>query len=201
MVGAVVFDLYNTLIYVTEYRRPYTRLFAELGLQPAEIEVAHNIAGTRDFAQFSDYVQKIKPGHGIDLSSYEADFAAERATAAFYPETLAVLEELKSRHIKMGVISNLASPYKRQFYGLKLDYYFKHVLFSCDVGMTKPDKRIFLKMLELLKVNPQDAIMVGDKLEADVNGPRAVGMQAVHLDRESGSPGSITTLEGILQFV
>jgi putative hydrolase of the HAD superfamily len=39
-------------------------------------------------------------------------------------------------------------------------------------------------MLELLDVEPHEAVMVGDLLEDDIEGARAVGMQAVLVDRE-----------------
>jgi putative hydrolase of the HAD superfamily len=50
-------------------------------------------------------------------------------------------------------------------------------------GKTKPHASIFRAMLDLLEVAAGEAAMVGDTLEDDVEGARAVGMQAVLLDR------------------
>ena len=56
-------------------------------------------------------------------------------------------------------------------------------------GKTKPHEAIFLRMLELLDVAAADAAMVGDTIEDDVEGARAVGMTAVLVDRDARHPG------------
>ena len=55
-------------------------------------------------------------------------------------------------------------------------------------GKTKPHESIFRALLELLGVEPGEAVMVGDTIEDDVEGARAVGMRAVLLDREGRYP-------------
>ena len=58
------------------------------------------------------------------------------------------------------------------------------VLTSRSHGKTKPHETIFRRMLELLGVDAAEAVMVGDTLEDDVEGARAVGMRALLVDRE-----------------
>ena len=58
------------------------------------------------------------------------------------------------------------------------------VLTSGAHGKTKPHETIFRRMLELLDVAPDEAVMVGDTVEDDIEGARAVGMQALLVDRE-----------------
>jgi putative hydrolase of the HAD superfamily len=62
------------------------------------------------------------------------------------------------------------------------------VLTSSSHGKTKPHETIFRRMLELLGVEPAEAAMVGDTLEDDVEGARAVGMHALLVDREGRYP-------------
>jgi putative hydrolase of the HAD superfamily len=62
------------------------------------------------------------------------------------------------------------------------------VLTSHAHGKTKPHESIFRALLGLLAVEPEDAVMVGDTIEEDVEGARAVGMHAVLLDREGRYP-------------
>jgi len=50
---------------------------------------------------------------------------------------------------------------------------------SCDIGYMKPHPKIFEHTLEALAIAPQDAVMVGDSLRADVAGAQALGMTAV----------------------
>ena len=55
-------------------------------------------------------------------------------------------------------------------------------------GKTKPDPTIFRAVLELLGAEPSEAAMVGDSLQDDVEGARALGMRAFLLDRENRHP-------------
>ena len=201
-IQAVVFDLYGTLIYLANETKPYAILFANLGLQtPEEVRQARRIALTEDFEDVARLVRRIKSNAQVDFASYQQEVEKERASASLYPETRAVLDKLKEQEIRLGLISNLASPYKSPFFNLGLNEYFDEVLFSCDVGLIKPDSRIYQKMIERLGINPAQTLMTGDKVHADVDGPRSIGINAVHLDRTNNSSKSISSLEGVFQYL
>jgi FMN phosphatase YigB (HAD superfamily) len=55
-------------------------------------------------------------------------------------------------------------------------------------GKTKPHETIFRAALALLEVEPREAAMVGDSVEDDVEGARALGMRALLVDREGRYP-------------
>ena len=57
--------------------------------------------------------------------------------------------------------------------------HFDHTIFSGDVGLWKPDPRIFQMSLEALGVSADEAFFVGDRIVDDVGGAQAVGMRAV----------------------
>ena len=61
------------------------------------------------------------------------------------------------------------------------------ILVSGELGVGKPDPRIFDRALAMLDVPPRQAVHVGDSLEADVAGARASGIGAVWVNR-SGVP-------------
>lgn len=200
---AVVFDLYDTLITITNKTNPYSRLLANIGLRTSEeFKQARAIALTEDFNDLAGFVQRIKPDATIHLQPYEKEVETEIASTRLYSETTLALTELKQREIKLGLISNLASPYKKSFFELGLGRYFDEVIFSCEAGLKKPDTRIYQKMVELLRVEPHQAIMVGNSLQNDFNGPRAIGMPAILLDRFDSleTIPKIDSLEGILRF-
>ena len=197
-IQAVVFDLYGTLIYLANETKPYARLFVNMGLQtPEELKQARTIALTEDFSNLSNLVKRIKPDSKVDLIPYEREIEEEVASAETYPETRSVLDDLRKRNIKLGLVSNLASPYKKPFFVLRLDQYFDEVIFSCDIGLRKPETKIYQKIIEMLKINPAQTLMTGDKVSADVDGPKSIGMNAVHLDRTNTSSNSISTLDKI----
>ncbi len=60
--------------------------------------------------------------------------------------------------------------------------YFEKVLDSADVGIEKPEPEIFLGALDVLGVESQDALYVGDVMYVDIWGANRVGIGAVHLD-------------------
>jgi len=55
------------------------------------------------------------------------------------------------------------------------------------VGYKKPDSRIFEHALRLARVQPHEALFVGDRLDIDVEGARAAGMHAVWFNHWGGT--------------
>ena len=104
-----------------------------------------------------------------------------------YDDAPPVLDFLRGHGLKVGLLSN-SSRDLAEFvvhHGLYADA----VLTSGAHGKTKPHESIFRAMLDLLEVAADEAVMVGDTVEEDVEGARAVGMHAVLLDREGRYPG------------
>ena len=200
-IKAVIFDLYGTLIYNHD-TNPYGRLFVQLGLSPDEMRLAKRIAMTEDFTDLTELVSRIKPGAKIiDLTSYEQEVAAGISSARTFPETYEVLEALQKRDLQIGLISNLASPYKKSFFDLGLEKYFASTIFSCEVGLRKPDPKIYERAMQDLKLEPAQAFMVGDTLHSDVEGPISMGMKAILIDRSNKYTFSIQSLTGIFRYL
>lgn len=61
----------------------------------------------------------------------------------------------------------------------KLHECFDVILISEEVGLEKPDPRIFQLALNKLQVQPEDALFVGDDLEKDVGGPQGAGLKGI----------------------
>jgi putative hydrolase of the HAD superfamily len=62
--------------------------------------------------------------------------------------------------------------------------YFDSMVFSDELGVTKPDSRAYQTALDQMGVDAQKAMHVGDLLATDVAGARSVGMKSVWLNRE-----------------
>jgi putative hydrolase of the HAD superfamily len=103
-----------------------------------------------------------------------------------YEDALPTLDAVRSRGLKVGLLSNTSRDLDVfvAHHGLRVDA----VLTSHAHGKTKPHQAIFRAMLDLLGVPAGDAVMVGDTIEDDVEGARAVGMRAVLLDRDERHP-------------
>jgi len=199
---AIIFDLYDTLLHLEHTTRPYARLIAALSLiGEADMRRARAIALTEEHPSLDSYVKRVSPSATIDLSAFERSIDAELASARNYPETINVLALLRSRIPYLGIITNIATPYKAPYYACGLSEYLPDVLFSCAAGMMKPDPRMYSTLLERWGVAPSDALMIGDSVRCDVEGPKAIGMRAVHLDRKGIIPATIATLDGVFQFL
>ena len=89
------------------------------------------------------------------------------------------IRQLKEMGMKIGLISN-ADVCDRLFWDQSPVYpYFDDSIFSCDVGMLKPDPEIYLLSLSHLGVVPSDALFVGDGGSRELSGARSVGMGTV----------------------
>jgi len=103
-----------------------------------------------------------------------------------YEDVQPVLERLRSAGLKIGLVSNSARDV--------LDFARHHALridagiSSFHHGRTKPHASIFRAVLDLLEVEPSEAMMVGDTIADDIEGARALGMRAILLDREGLHP-------------
>ena len=98
------------------------------------------------------------------------------------PEAEAALTLLAGRGIRAAVISNSNGSVRSILTELGLARHLEFVLDSAEVGVEKPDPRIFRIALERAQVEPDDAVYVGDLYSVDVLGARAAGMDAVLLD-------------------
>jgi putative hydrolase of the HAD superfamily len=93
-----------------------------------------------------------------------------------------VLEHFKERDLKIGLISNTIFPEKYHLRELKrfgLYPYLDAHSFSSEVGVRKPHPKIFQLTLDELKVDPTEAVFVGDRLKEDVGGAQNVGMKGI----------------------
>ena len=103
-----------------------------------------------------------------------------------FEDVLPTLAELRSHDLKLGLVSNT---------GRDLDAFIRHHGLDVDAaissgmhGKTKPHPTIFRAALERLDVEPPQAAMVGDSIDDDVEGAKAVGIRALLLDRENRYP-------------
>ena len=67
----------------------------------------------------------------------------------------------------------------------KILHYFDKIITSDSVGVKKPDSKVFNYALEVAKANTTNSIMIGDSIEADIEGALKIGMQAIHCNFEN----------------
>jgi putative hydrolase of the HAD superfamily len=100
-----------------------------------------------------------------------------------FPDVEPTLEALRARGLVIGAVSNWVWQLPELLHALELVSHFDFIAASARVGFEKPHPEIFRWALEQARVEPGEAIHVGDHLDADVSGARGVGIEAVLIDR------------------
>jgi putative hydrolase of the HAD superfamily len=103
---------------------------------------------------------------------------------------LDTLEMLRSQGVRLGLVTNgMGWMQRSKIERFALADYFEHIFVEGEVGIGKPDERIFLHALETMNADADATWMIGDNLEWDVRAPRRVGINSVWVKREpSGAP-------------
>ncbi|MDX1622410.1 MAG: HAD-IA family hydrolase [Gemmatimonadota bacterium] len=190
MIRAVVFDLDNTLLDFMSMKR--------LAVEAA-IDAMIDAGLPLDRGEAEDRIFEIYDREGIEYQRVFDDLLEERlgrvdykilaagvvayrrareAALVLYPHVTVTLMELLKRGLRLAVISD--APRREAW--LRLCYLNLHHLFDVvvtfeDTGERKPAPAPFERVLELLEVEPEEAIMVGDWAERDVVGAMQVGMR------------------------
>jgi putative hydrolase of the HAD superfamily len=118
----------------------------------------------------------------------ESQFAADAWEP--YPDVIPMLETLRSSSgggrgaLQIGIVSDWGSNLEGIVQRLGLDAYLDFVLASGAVGVAKPNPAFFSLAISRAEVSPDEALMVGDSLRADVEGARSAGMDAILIDRD-----------------
>jgi len=122
-----------------------------------------------------------------------------------YDDVCPAFERLAARGIRLGLISNWDGRLTGLMRGLGFEQLLDAVISSAEVGLHKPDPRIFELACERVGVEPSEAAHVGDHQYADIIGAEAVGMTPVLIDRHGGqNPGRerfVRTLDDLEQVL
>ena len=124
------------------------------------------------------------------------------STIRLYPEVPQVLRDLRAQGYRLGVVSNHTDGLLRVlgFHGLADR--FDTITYSQEAGAEKPDPKIFRLALLRAGCSAEEAVHVGDSVQADVEGARRVGIAPVWVNRrqEDGPADcpTISDLSGLL---
>jgi putative hydrolase of the HAD superfamily len=100
-----------------------------------------------------------------------------------YPDVVSVLTELKKRGYNLGVVANQNYGTEQRLSNWKLLQFFDVIAASAELRMAKPDPAIFEWALQKAECCPQDAVMIGDRMDNDMAPANRLGMHTVRLLR------------------
>jgi putative hydrolase of the HAD superfamily len=146
------------------------------------------IPGTVEEIEYPSLVRQCLADFGLEVSEEELDRFLEAEHRAWEPArligttTFALLDALRARELKLGLISNAYDPewlLQRDLEQTGVRDRLDVAVFSSGVGVRKPHARIFQHALAALDVPADRALFVGDRLYEDVRGAGEVGMTTV----------------------
>ena len=195
MDSAVLFDFGGTLdADGIAWKERFHRLFAGEGVavgpgqfDPVFYAADDALVGTVPASlSLEDTVLRVANGVAAALRPEDATLGA-RVAAQFlsdarvcFEANAPVLGRLAERY-RLGIVSNFYGNLPTVCDNANVRRYFGVIVDSAQVGLLKPDPRIFLAAAEALDIKPGRTVMVGDSLARDMAGARAAGMAHIWL--------------------
>jgi 2-haloalkanoic acid dehalogenase type II len=218
-IKAVLFDLGNTLVKTWNSEVTYQNVLASLGIDRSIKELEKAIAKTEEEFQESSYRSRYGE---VSYAEYwerwdaqvltylgisgEENLAKQvkarwydHADCVNYPDAVVTLNRLKQMNLKLGLISNA---YEEDIDAVLERAGISKELFDVVVGVNtikkeKPHPDVFRHALSKLNAEPSETLFVGDNIDIDYKGARAVGIRALLIEREHRSTEEASDLERI----
>ena len=201
MIKAVIFDLDNTLCNTTKALAPsLSTCYRFLANHYSEIDekkfielqgkIFDKLTRKQKIPLYSSQALlwheifyrlklKIKPDLIKELILLLDDELAKNVE--LFPNVETMLQQIKKMKLKTAILSNGSYVSKAsRFEFLNLKEYIDVLVSSDLVRRDKPSHRAFSYVLKRLEVKPEEAIFVGDELEADIHGAQNFGMKAIY---------------------
>jgi len=225
---AVIFDLFGTLVDNTEfldvsgaeYHRTLSNVAAALSVpEPDLLRLWSETVHERDsgfFPTMEDYLEHICRKCGVRADAQQIAQAAElrleylRGLLAPRNDTVETLTQLKASGHQIGLISDCSSEIPILWPQTPFATLVDVAILSCEVGLTKPDPRIYQMACDRLKVAPDRCLYVGDGGSRELTGASASGMDVVLIrasydtitgNREEWPGETITELKEVLALI
>jgi HAD superfamily hydrolase (TIGR01549 family) len=171
MIKAIIFDLWNTLAYNDTPENPMIHLLM-MQKFPSVLDAAKQICEIFGIEPANDLIRDM-----LDI------WDLSKIHFSFFPDVVPVLQKLKEKY-RLGLVSNTDCFTIKPFFTEGYKQYFDVLAFSYELGILKPDRKIFELVLDGLQAKPEETLMVGDNLQDDVLAAEKLGMQAVLIKRD-----------------
>jgi putative hydrolase of the HAD superfamily len=119
--------------------------------------------------------------------------------------TIDILNYLRTKYHLHIITNGFEEAQERKMKNANIRDYFKTITNSEMVGVKKPNPKIFNFALESAKARPEESVMIGDSLEADIEGAHNIGMETIHFDYRNLNNVNgfkrVTTLRSIKNYL
>ncbi len=148
----------------------------KLGLSAADIYHEIEIASISRKPQFRTLIDKYS---FKEVAPYRTELEK------LYKDAPAVIKALSQKY-ELGIIANQLDGLKERLEAFDLLQYFKYIISSWDIQVMKPDIRIFEYALDKANCTPQEACMIGDRLDNDILPAKALGIKTIWIKQGFG---------------
>ncbi len=149
----------------------------KLGLSAADIYHEIEMASISRKPQFRTLIDKYA---FKEVAPYRTELEK------LYEEVPAVIKALSQKY-ELGIIANQLDGLKERLEAFGLLKYFKYIISSWDLQIMKPDIRIFEYALDKANCTPQEACMIGDRLDNDILPAKSLGMKTIWIKQGFGA--------------
>ena len=188
---AVVFDFFGTLTRSVQRGPQHAEIARALGCDPDVVTgVLNRTFRTRARGAYGSaeatlrWVTEQAGGRPLPAqlaAAMPARVNALRADTVLRAEAVGTLTALKELGLATALVSDCTHELPAFLPGLPVAPLLDARVFSVELGVCKPDRRIYLAACDLLGVAPRDCLYVGDGGSQELTGAEAVGMTAVRL--------------------
>ncbi len=168
--------------------------------------------GTLEQIGYEGLVGRMLADSGIDADEsqvarfLEAEHVAVEGATELASTTHALLEALRERGLKLGIVSNAFDPpalLHADFERLGITARIDAAVFASEAGVRKPHPAIFERALEAVGAKAERTLFVGDSLAVDIAGAAALGMrtcQAVWFRADDDPDGAEPDFQAFTQM-
>jgi HAD superfamily hydrolase (TIGR01549 family) len=185
-IDIVFLDIGGVLYDDTIYARAWERALREAGAAFDDAAFDAEYARARADQRGSFRRRLTDRFLGVDADVERVERIAARywsyPPTAVHDDVRPTLELLRGRY-RLGIVANQPSEVRSAMHRDGLETFFEIWAVSDDLGVRKPDPRLFEMALEVARSEPDQAVMVGDRLDYDVRPAKAAGMRAVWMLR------------------
>jgi glucose-1-phosphatase len=181
-IRAVFFDLGGVIVR-TEYQTPRERLAERLGMEyddlnrivfDSETGQQASVGAITSLQHWEAVLKRLKRPYEEMTAIRDEFFAGDIVDRGL----LNFIRSLRGKY-KTGIISNAWSDLRENLTREKMDDAFDHIIISAEVGVAKPEAKIFQIALKQAEVSPNEAVFVDD-FYINIEGCEKVGMKGIH---------------------
>jgi putative hydrolase of the HAD superfamily len=210
MIKAVFFDLYQTLVRYDPPREEIeSKVLKDFGIDVSPAALVRPIVVADEFiyneiarlplsgrsteekmALYAQYQGILLREAGINydpkiLPKLLMAMQQSKMDLVLFDDVIPLLNDLKGRGLTLGLISNIEQDMTETLTKLKLPSWLEIIVTSQDAGAGKPRPEIFQEALRQARVQPAEALYIGDQYQVDMVGARGAGMKGILIDRNN----------------